>query len=225
MIVDVDEPSGNDVPTYDAGVSKRIDELLTMLGRDKAVQVSGRSWKSLSRYTAGQEAPFTVVAALAAAAGKPLDWLLTGKDLEQPAPDGFKLLPHLDTQASAGPGMIIEAESTLEVVAFREDWLRGRGINPNTTHVLTAKGDSMEPTIRDGDTLLVDTSIDSVVDNAIYVVVFAGRTLVKRLQMMRDGSVAIKSDNKDVFDDEIVPSNEVPDIQVAGRVMWYGRSI
>jgi phage repressor protein C with HTH and peptisase S24 domain len=225
MIVDLDEQTGNDVPTLDLGVNQRIDELLSILGKDKSVQVSGRSWKSLSRYSAGQEAPFAVVAALALAAGKSLDWLATGREGAQPAPDGFKLIPRLDTQASAGAGALVEAERAYEVLAFREDWLRRRGINPSATHVLSAKGDSMEPTIRDGDILLVDTSIDRVMDNAIYVVVFAGRTLVKRLQLRRDGSVLIRSDNSEAFSDEVVPPSEVTELIVAGRVMWYGRSI
>lgn len=225
MIVQVDEPSGNDVPTLDIGVGKRIDELLSILGKDKSVQVSGRSWKTLSRYSAGQEAPFAVVAALAAAAGKSLNWVQTGAEELTEAPEGFRLLPRLDMHASAGPGAVVEMEEAIEVLAFRDDWLRRRGINPFTTHVLTARGDSMEPTIRDGDILLVDTSIDHVADNAIYVVVFAGRTLVKRLQLRRDGSVLIRSDNSAAFEDEIVPAGEVPELIVAGRVMWYGRSI
>lgn len=225
MIVELDEQTGNDLPSFDLGVNQRIDELLAILGKDKSVQVSGRSWKSLSRYSAGQEAPFAVVAALALAAGKSLDWLATGREAAQQAPDGFRLIPRLDTQASAGAGALVEAERAYEVLAFREDWLRRRGINPSTTHVLSAKGDSMEPTIRDGDILLVDTSIDRVMDNAIYVVVFAGRTLVKRLQLRRDGSVLIRSDNSEAFSDEEVPPSEVPELIIAGRVMWYGRSI
>lgn len=169
-----------------------------------------------------------------------MDWLATGlgpkkvqralyhrMELEggEELPEGFMLIPRLDVAASAGNGTLVELENTQDVVAFRTDWLREKGINPGRTHVLAAKGDSMEPTIRDGDILLVDTSIDHVKDNAIYVVVFAGRTLVKRLQLLRDGSVVIKSDNSAAFDDETVPSSEVPDLIVAGRVMWYGRSI
>lgn len=140
-------------------------------------------------------------------------------------PSEFRLVPRLDVRASAGAGTLVEYEEASEMLAFRGDWLRRRGINPLAAHVLTARGDSMEPTIRDGDILLVDTSIDRVVDNAIYVVAYDGRTLVKRVQMRLDGSVVLKSDNKDLFDDEAVPAGEVAGLNVAGRVMWYGRSI
>lgn len=219
------ESSGNDLPIYDLGLADRIAELVHELGEDKSVQVTGRSFKTLGRYMAGKEAPFPVVAALVKATGRSMAWMATGEGGHPGLPEGFKLIRRLDIEASAGPGAVVEAEDTFEVLAFREDWLRRRGINPLTTHALTARGDSMEPTIRDGDVLLVDKSIDHVRDNAIYVVVYAGRTLVKRLQLMRDGSVIIRSDNASAFKDELVPVAEVPDIKVAGRVMWYGRSI
>lgn len=147
------------------------------------------------------------------------------KDTSSGLPSDFRLIPRLDVQAAAGAGALIEHENHQEMVAFRADWLRRRGINPLFANVLTARGDSMEPTIRDGDILLVDTSIDRVVDNAIYVVVFDGRTLVKRVQLRRDGSVVLKSDNSAIFDEEAVPAAEVPSLNIAGRVKWYGRSI
>lgn len=140
-------------------------------------------------------------------------------------PDDFRMIPRLDVHAAAGSGALVEVEDQVEMLAFRADWLRRRGINPLTAHVLTARGDSMEPTIRDGDILLVDTSIDRVMDNAIYVVVYAGRTLVKRVQLRLDGSVVLRSDNRELFEEETVPASEVPNLNVAGRVMWYGRSI
>lgn len=217
-----DDGSGNELPGTDLALARRLKEMLAELGKDKSVRATGKSWRQLIRYSEGAEVPFSVVSALAGATGRSIGWA-AGND--EPLSPEFSMLPRLDIEVSAGKGALVEVEDTYEVLAFRADWLRRRGINPATTHVLTARGDSMEPTIRDGDILLVDTSINYVRDNAIYVVVFAGLTLVKRLQVLRDGSVMIKSDNKEAFQDETVPAAEVPEIRVAGRVMWYGRSI
>lgn len=140
-------------------------------------------------------------------------------------PEDFRLIPRLNVTPAAGPGAMVESEDQVGVLAFRSEWLHRRGINATAAHVLTARGDSMEPTIRDGDILLVDTSIDRVIDNAIYVVVYAGRTLVKRVQLKLDGSVGLGSDNRAVFDDETVPAADVGGLNIAGRVMWFGRSI
>ncbi|MBX5163116.1 helix-turn-helix transcriptional regulator [Rhizobium sp. NZLR5] len=82
----------------------------------------------------------------------------------------------------------------------------------------------MEPTIRDGDILVVDTSITQVRDNAIYVIIYAGNVLVKRVHLKRENSQTLISDNER-YPREDVPIEEVPDLHIAGRVMWFGRSI
>lgn len=138
--------------------------------------------------------------------------------------EGFALVPRLDIQASAGNGRIAINEEPLEYLAFQAAWLRGRGINPASARILTARGDSMEETIRDGDVLLVDTSIDRVRDNSIYVVVLGDMVLVKRIHGRINGSLQLISDNPR-YPAEEVPKGEVDQLHVAGRVAWYGRSI
>lgn len=134
------------------------------------------------------------------------------------------MVPRLDIQASAGHGSLVDHEDAVEFLAFPPDWLRRRGINPVAARALTARGDSMEPTIRSGDVLLVDTSWQRVDDNGIYVVVSAGFVLVKRVHPRRDGSLMLISDNTR-YPPEDIPVTEVPDFQIAGRVMWFGRTI
>lgn len=90
--------------------------------------------------------------------------------------------------------------------------------------MITATGDSMETTIRDGDVLLVDTSIDRVKDNAIYVVVYGDVILVKRVHRRINGALQLISDNER-YPSEEVPAGEVQLLSIAGRVMWFGRSI
>lgn len=176
-------------------------------------------------------------------AGVSLQWLATGEGsrIADPSPAGFaddgapfdagsvptdfRLIPRLDVQPSSGFGALAADEGPLEMLAFRADWLRRVGINPEHARVLTNRGDSNEPTIRDGDVLLVDTSINHIVDNAFYIVVFNGLALLKRVQLRRDGSVVLSSDNKLAYQDEIVPLAEVPDLRIAARLMWFGRSI
>lgn len=138
--------------------------------------------------------------------------------------EGFALVPRLDIQASAGGGRLAISEEPLEYLAFQAAWLRGRGINPASARILTARGDSMEETIRDGDVLLVDTSIDRVRDNSIYVVILGDMVLVKRIHGRINGSLQLISDNPR-YPAEEVPKGEVDQLHVAGRVAWYGRSI
>ena len=85
--------------------------------------------------------------------------------------DDVIFVRRLDIQASAGGGALAvyddEDDQGLQFIALQASWLRARGINPAFCRVLTAKGDSMEPTIRDGDTMIIDTSIDRAKDNTI----------------------------------------------------------
>lgn len=53
----------------------------------------------------------------------------------------------------------------------------------------------MEPTIRDGTVLLVDTSVQEFKDNGIYIVVDGGMVLVKRVNQSINGSVSLISEN------------------------------
>mgnify|MGYP000698071635 CR=1 FL=1 len=146
-----------------------------------------------------------------------------GADIERVSGD-FALVPRLDVQASAGDGRIAITDDPLEYLAFQRGWLKGRGINPEKARILTARGDSMEETIRDGDVLLIDTSIDRIKDNAIYIVVYGDMVLVKRVHGRINGSLQLISDNPR-YPPEEVSAGEVDQLNIAGRVMWFGRTI
>lgn len=182
----------------------------------------------------GGKPTLDTLVAIAEATGVEIAWLATGKGQKWPATAAeaqsealeatFATIPRLAVEVSAGNGALAHHEEPGDTLAFRADWLRRMGINPRAARALTVRGDSMEPTIRDGDILLVDTSIDYVRDNALYVVVLGGLVLVKRVHVKRDGSLTLISDNT-TFPPEDVPANETGDLSIAGRVMWFGRSI
>jgi phage repressor protein C with HTH and peptisase S24 domain len=138
--------------------------------------------------------------------------------------DDLTLIERLDIEAAAGAGAYFDTEKTLDFVAFQTSWLRSKGINPAATRLLNVKGDSMEPTIRDGDMALVDTSISEIIDNSIYVIIVGQRLLIKRIHVLVTGALRLISDNN-LYSPEDVQPNEAEFVRVAGRVMWYGRSI
>lgn len=79
----------------------------------------------------------------------------------------------------------------------------------------------MHDTIDDGDMMIVDVSIREVVDEGVYVVVYGGLVIVKRVQLLRTGGIVLKSDNPR-YEPEIVPVDEQPELIVEGRVRWVG---
>jgi phage repressor protein C with HTH and peptisase S24 domain len=139
--------------------------------------------------------------------------------------DSWALLPVYDTRASAGPGREIDNETVIYRIAFREEWVRSVTQAPmSDLAVIAVDGDSMEPTLRQGDTVLVDFGQKRPQrKDGIYVIRTDGGLQVKRLQFeLASGSLAILSDNKAYEPQHGVKPD---DLAVVGRVIWLGRQI
>ena len=140
-----------------------------------------------------------------------------------PPPYGFVLVPRYDVAASMGHGSVIHSEQIVDHLAFREEWVRTElSANPKNLVLISAIGDSMEPTLRAGDLLLVDRSSEGVTQDAIYAFATNGELRVKRMQLKIDGSVVIKSDNLQ-YEAETLLVDQVGSLRIIGRVVWSGR--
>lgn len=153
-------------------------------------------------------------------------WLLTGEGTRrksEPAQEGFVMFPRYDLMVGAGPGRLVASEQIVDFVSFREEWIRDfLRVPKKDLALLTVKGDSMSPSLSDGDMILVDLRTSRIEDSAIYVLEFEDALLVKRIQRMLDGSVVIKSDNQ-FYDPEVLSKDRVEALKVVGRVVWAGR--
>lgn len=105
-------------------------------------------------------------------------------------------------------------------LAMSFQWL-GRHLFHTTGDLASVQvvGDSMSPTLIDGETIIIDRGVREVVVDDIYVVDMLGQRLVKRLQRKTDGSLVIISDNQ-AYERESVPRNRVGEISVVGRKVW-----
>jgi transcriptional regulator with XRE-family HTH domain len=136
---------------------------------------------------------------------------------------GYVRIPRYDAAASAGAGTINVSEQVVDYIQFKQDWIKNvLGISAQYLSLISVKGDSMEPTLSDGDTILVDTTDRQFETNAIYVLQLEGSLLVKRIQRKVDGTIIIKSDNR-AYEPETVRGDIVEQLKVVGRVVWYGR--
>ncbi len=171
-----------------------------------------------------------------------IDWVLTGRgnmlisqplaqsgvirdDLEgDKAWEDFDLVPFYDVEASAGAGAFVDQELKISDMAFRKDWLRLRGLKAAHCALIKARGDSMEPTIHDGDLLLVDRSVEIIKDDAIYIIQADHHLIVKRIQQTVDGALIVISDNGK-YVNQTFDAGQAEKIKVAGRVRWYGHEI
>lgn len=124
-------------------------------------------------------------------------------------------VPRLPLGASAGPGATPAEEQPVGAFRFSSRWLRGQGFDPAMLSAILVTGDSMEPTLRDGDEILVDRSPRPLRDG-IHVVRVDDALLVKRVDAGRPGVIALISDNPSYRSLELPPG----EVQVIGRVVW-----
>jgi phage repressor protein C with HTH and peptisase S24 domain len=133
-------------------------------------------------------------------------------------------LPRLSLGASAGAGSLDQDEQIVDVVAFDRHWLRRMGFELGSITMIRVDGESMAPTLYDGDEILVDTSDTAArLRDGIYVLRLDGVLMVKRIVIgPRRGSLSILSDNPHYPDwTEIEPAL----VHIVGRVLWVGRAL
>lgn len=151
-----------------------------------------------------------------------------GGSVREPRPeyaqDEYALIPRYDVQVSAGHGSVVDQERELHRLAFRRQWLRQENLDPQHLVLVTARGDSMEPTISEGDLLLVDTSRPHVQDDAIYVLQVDGEVFAKRLQRDWTGGVWVRSDSPQ-YEDQHITEQDAAELRIVGRVVWIARRV
>jgi phage repressor protein C with HTH and peptisase S24 domain len=124
-------------------------------------------------------------------------------------------VPRLALDASAGPGAMAGGEAPVGQFRYGRAWLRAQGLSPAQLSVIAVAGDSMVPTLHDGDEILIDRTPRAGRDG-VHVVRVGETLLVKRLVFERPGQVRVISDNRS-YDPYDLPLDEVA---IIGRVVW-----
>ena len=134
-------------------------------------------------------------------------------------------VPVLDVEASAGHGALAEMESKCAQFGFDEKWLRRLTASKATSlSIIAVHGDSMEPTLHDGDEVMVDLNDgQSRLRDGIYVLRMDDALMVKRVtRAPGQGRIAVISDTAHYKSWDDLPLSAV---QLLGRVIWIGRRI
>ena len=156
-------------------------------------------------------------------ASYPLAEGIKNADVTGDLAEGFVQIPRYEVAASAGGGSLIHSEQIVDHLTFRADWVKNAlGVPVSSLVLINVKGDSMEPTLSNGDVILIDMSKSGFDDNAIYVLRLNGTLLVKRVKRNFDGSVLVSSDNP-MYPPDIIKGDLVETLNVVGRVVWCGR--
>jgi phage repressor protein C with HTH and peptisase S24 domain len=144
-----------------------------------------------------------------------------------PSKKDYALIPQYTARASAGKGYHndhIELSEGQGLV-FKRDWLKRLSLKEESSCVIYAEGSSMEPTISDGDVLLIDRASTEPRSGKVYAIQRPdGSISVKRLVQPFAGGWVVRSDNPDktLYPDEPISADDLQQIEIIGRSVWGG---
>lgn len=223
-----------------AAIGERLTQIRGTKSQGSFAEELGIHKNSLGHYERGNRVPDAETLLKLVEMGFDANWLLTGKgepkaentstelsqDIEKlkRLDEEFALIPGYNVQVAAGHGSRAGDEAPSRELAFRRKWLRFRGLTENDLALVFAKGDSMEPTISDNETVMVDTSEGKLRDGHIYVIRNGDHLLVKRIQTLWNDGVQLLSDNKEYPPQEI-SSSDLETLEVIGKVVWVGKDL
>lgn len=137
----------------------------------------------------------------------------------------FVMVPRYDVSGSAGHGSLISSEQIVDYLAFKAEWVRNSlGVQRKNLVLISVKGDSMQPTLSDGDLILIDRSRGEIEDSGVYAIQLKEALMVKRVQRHLDGSLTVMSDNGKYAPEKLAAGDGAA-LVVVGRVVWVGRHL
>jgi phage repressor protein C with HTH and peptisase S24 domain len=121
-------------------------------------------------------------------------------------------------KASAGNGCFTDTDKVIGKHLVFTDDLQRLGLKKEKTCAIKASGDSMVPTLMNGDLLVIDTRKQEGVLDGVYAITLDDSLLVKRLRYdLASQGYHIISDNED-HDNFLLPKGELERLHVNGRV-------
>lgn len=164
---------------------------------------------------------------MAARKGVSLDWLIMGEGddrLGEPVADyssdpDYDEIPVYDIEASAGAGSLFDHELITSYLKFRKDWLTREGLHASNLVAIRVAGDSMDSTLSEGDTVLIDRSRTK--PDGVFAIRIGDALRIKRLQKMTDGTLRVSSDNP-VYQPEHIHPENLNQVEIVGQCYWRG---
>ena len=144
---------------------------------------------------------------------------------ERDESEGLVSVNRHPVSVSAAPGALADREVGQPYFAFDERWLKRLTPTPaSQLAIVRVQGDSMAPTLTEGDEVLIDTAdCGERLRDGIYVLRVDDSLVVKRLALNPKGRrVTVQSDNAAYPD---WPDCSLADIHCIGRVIWSGRKV
>jgi transcriptional regulator with XRE-family HTH domain len=214
------------------GVGERIQSLV---GKDQTLeqfaQDIGVSSRTLGNYLRGEREPsYDFLRRVRTICGADINWLITGEGTPGTSPVARAgstdqvAIPRCSFKPSTPDGPLTLSSDNETYLSVPRAWLARYLPQGSIPGIMDATGDTMEPTITNGDLLLLDLSIDrsAVKEGGVFVISIDNTLLVKRFQLTLDNHLLIRSDN-DLYEQQKVTREFAEErITVHAEVVWVG---
>ena len=211
----------------DAAFRSRLTQVIQSFGSVVALATAvGVSDNAIYKWLSGRGQPSVAnLVALARAGRVSVEWLATGEEIAKSAQAGsravergdFIFMPRNRIRFSSGREGVLSSEQVVDSIAFRAAWVK-QALNTESRDLILIEvvGDSMAPTVEDGDLILANLAEPRFRQDGIYLLRHDSGLAVKRIQRRPDGKLLVRSDN---------PKYEamvVAGVSIIGRVIWIG---
>ena len=124
---------------------------------------------------------------------------------------------------SAGSGSLDTDCEHAGYYSFHSSFIARKRGSADSMKIFEVSGDSMSPTLNDGDLIMINMQEADVRTGHIYLLRIEGELLVKRLETRPGGIILIRSDNPDYEAIAVNRHDEYLDMQIFGRMVWSCR--
>jgi phage repressor protein C with HTH and peptisase S24 domain len=211
----------------DAAFRSRLTQVIQSFGSVVALATAvGVSDNAIYKWLSGRGQPSVAnLVALARAGRVSVEWLATGEEIAKSAQAGSRAVEHGDfifmprnrIRFSSGREGVLSSEQVVDSIAFRAAWVK-QALNTESRDLILIEvvGDSMAPTVEDGDLILANLAEPRFRQDGIYLLRHDSGLAVKRIQRRPDGKLLVRSDNPK-YEAMVVAS-----VSIIGRVIWIG---
>jgi len=202
---------------------KRISEATGIYSQSQLASILNVNRSAITQAKRNDSIPAKWILQLSREFGLNPDWIEHGigqKSLWEDKGTAFEQVPKVKARLSAGGGSFEVGDEIEGLYSFQRDWLRNRGASENMV-LMDIFGNSMEPELKDGDTVLVDQSQKAILAGAIYAVGIDDTVMVKRLEK-HPNKLVLRSDNE-AYSPIFLQGDETETVRIIGKVIWTCR--
>lgn len=140
--------------------------------------------------------------------------------LNAPDPDKYNWIPMVEAELSAGGGSLMASQRIRDYYAFRKPFISYIATSAKNLVLMRVSGDSMDPEIRNGATVMIDLGRKKIKNNCIFALGFEDTIIIKELERLPEGRVLIISKNRDEYPSYEADANA---LRIIGQVIWGDR--